>query len=87
MTDSGGVQEESAALAVPTLVLRNVADRPDGLESGNTIVVGTDPGVIFCQAVAALEHTGVRDEAYEGCDGRAGGKAARAMVRAILDAQ
>ncbi|MFX6424141.1 UDP-N-acetylglucosamine 2-epimerase, partial [Acinetobacter baumannii] len=34
VTDSGGLQEEGAALGVPVVVLRNVTERPEGLEAG-----------------------------------------------------
>src|SRR5690625_4784380 len=38
VTDSGGIQEEGASLGVPVAVLRNVTERPEGLESGNLIL-------------------------------------------------
>lgn len=41
MTDSGGVQEESAYLGVPVFVLRDHTERCEGVESGNVLLVGT----------------------------------------------
>jgi UDP-N-acetylglucosamine 2-epimerase (non-hydrolysing) len=41
LTDSGGVQEEGAVLGKPTLVLRDVTERPEALESGVVRLVGT----------------------------------------------
>ena len=41
MTDSGGVQEEAAMFGLPTMVLRNVLDRQDGIAFGTTQKVGT----------------------------------------------
>lgn len=41
-TDSGGVQEEAISFNKPVLVLRNETDRPEGLENGRAILVGTD---------------------------------------------
>lgn len=46
LTDSGGVQEEAPALGVPVLVLRDVTERQEGVESGNARLVGTDARVI-----------------------------------------
>ena len=41
LTDSGGVQEEAPSLGKPVLVMRNVTERPEIIESGAGIVVGT----------------------------------------------
>ena len=43
-TDSGGLQEEGAALGVPVAVLRNVTERPEGLEAGVLVLAGNEPG-------------------------------------------
>ena len=43
LTDSGGVQEECAVLGKPVLVLRTHTERPEAVEAGVSIVVGTDP--------------------------------------------
>ncbi|MBZ9749266.1 UDP-N-acetylglucosamine 2-epimerase (non-hydrolyzing) [Deinococcus sp. HMF7604] len=42
-TDSGGLQEEGAALGVPVAVLRNVTERPEGIEAGVLTLAGNDP--------------------------------------------
>ncbi|NMB38080.1 MAG: UDP-N-acetylglucosamine 2-epimerase (non-hydrolyzing) [Firmicutes bacterium] len=42
VTDSGGLQEEAAALGKPVLVLRDTTERPEGIESGILKLVGTD---------------------------------------------
>ena len=41
LTDSGGIQEEATALGKPTLVMRDVTERPEALEYGNAFLVGT----------------------------------------------
>ncbi len=41
LTDSGGVQEEGPALGVPVLVMRDVTERGEGLQTGNARLVGT----------------------------------------------
>lgn len=41
ITDSGGIQEEAPSLAKPVLVTREVTERPEGVEAGSTILVGT----------------------------------------------
>ena len=42
LTDSGGIQEEGAALSTPVLVLRNTTERPELLQAGAGLLVGTD---------------------------------------------
>ena len=46
MTDSGGIQEEVPSLGKPVLVLRNVTERPEGVDAGTLKLVGTDKEVI-----------------------------------------
>lgn len=55
LTDSGGIQEEAPALGTPVLVLRDVTERPEGLECGSARLVGTDPERIVAEALDALE--------------------------------
>ena len=47
ITDSGGIQEEGAALGVPVIVPRNVTERPEGVEAGILKLAGTDPQRLF----------------------------------------
>lgn len=43
ITDSGGIQEEGTALGVPVVVLRNVTERPEGVEAGALVLAGNEP--------------------------------------------
>lgn len=54
LTDSGGVQEEAAFLGKNVLVLRDVTERNDGVDSGTTQIVGTDPSRIYNKTMEAL---------------------------------
>ena len=47
LTDSGGVQEEAAALKIPALVVRDTTERPEGIAAGGLKLVGTDEEVIY----------------------------------------
>ena len=47
ITDSGGIQEEAPTLGKPVLVLRNVTERQEGVDSGVAQLVGTNPDLII----------------------------------------
>ena len=49
LTDSGGVQEEAPALGVPVLVLRDETERPEAVESGSVLLVGTNKNNIISE--------------------------------------
>ena len=54
LTDSGGVQEEAPSLGKPVLVLRGETERPEGIEAGSAVLVGTDEDRIFSEASKLL---------------------------------
>ena len=47
ITDSGGVQEEAPSLGKPVLVMRDTTERPEAVEAGTVILVGTDKNKII----------------------------------------
>jgi UDP-N-acetylglucosamine 2-epimerase (non-hydrolysing) len=55
VTDSGGLQEEAPGLGKPVLVLREVTERPEGVDAHTVKVVGTDQGRIVAETVRLLE--------------------------------
>ena len=46
LTDSGGIQEEAPSLGKPVLVMRDTTERPEAVEAGTVILVGTNPNNI-----------------------------------------
>jgi UDP-N-acetylglucosamine 2-epimerase (non-hydrolysing) len=58
LTDSGGIQEETTALGIPCLTLRENTERPITVELGTNVVVGTDTAKIVNAASAALNGSG-----------------------------
>ncbi|MGV1002100.1 non-hydrolyzing UDP-N-acetylglucosamine 2-epimerase [Empedobacter falsenii] len=50
VTDSGGVQEEAPSLGKPVLVMRDTTERPEAVEAGTVILVGTDKAKIIAEA-------------------------------------
>lgn len=60
MTDSGGIQEEAPSFGVPVLVLRDVTERPEGIEAGVARLVGTDEERVFGEADRLLSDAAAR---------------------------
>jgi UDP-N-acetylglucosamine 2-epimerase (non-hydrolysing) len=54
LTDSGGLQEETAVLGIPCLTLRYNTERPVTINMGTNTLVGTDPGRIVREAQGVL---------------------------------
>lgn len=70
LTDSGGIQEETTALGVPCLTMREHTERPVTVTQGTNVVVGTDPKVILQAAGRALAGDwppGAIPEGWDGC--------------------
>ena len=55
LTDSGGVQEEAPGLGKPVLVMRNTTERPEAVEAGTVLLVGTDRAKIEQGVIDLME--------------------------------
>jgi UDP-N-acetylglucosamine 2-epimerase (non-hydrolysing) len=85
LTDSGGLQEEAPGLGVPVLVLREVTERPEGIDAGTVRLVGTEPQRIVAQARRLLDDPVAHAEMARAVNPYGDGKAAPRIVQAILD--
>jgi len=95
LTDSGGIQEEAPTFGVPVLVLRTVTERPEAVESGDSVLVGTDAEAIVDAATPLLATWPERRELRQGRiatgeptpspfgDGRAGERIADLVIHRI----
>lgn len=81
LTDSGGLQEESTALNIPCLTLRQNTERPITVEVGSNQVVGTKPERILDAAYKVLAGTGKQGRVPELWDGHAAERIADVYVR------
>lgn len=80
LTDSGGIQEETTALGIPCLTLRQNTERPITVDCGTNRIVGTDPEAIYrnwCEVADGRWPAGAQPELWDG-------KAAGRIVRVLL---
>ena len=71
LTDSGGLQEETTALGIPCLTLRENTERPVTVTEGTNVVVGASPSRILAEAEKILSGSGKKGKRPELWDGRA----------------
>ena len=71
LTDSGGIQEETTALGVPCVTLRENTERPITVEEGTNTVVGQDPARVLAATEDILATGGKAGRIPELWDGRA----------------
>jgi UDP-N-acetylglucosamine 2-epimerase (non-hydrolysing) len=83
LTDSGGIQEEAPALGKPVLVLRNVTERAEAIDSANAELVGTETDRIIDAVSLLLEdeerYRRMAKPSFPFGDGRASGRIADAI--------
>jgi UDP-N-acetylglucosamine 2-epimerase (non-hydrolysing) len=82
LTDSGGIQEETTALGIPCLTLRDTTERPITVEQGTNTLVGRDPGRIVAVALQVLADPPPK-RCPELWDGKAGDRIADALLEAL----
>ena len=83
MTDSGGLQEEVPSMGKPVLVLRNVTERPEGVEAGTLKLAGVNEDEIYAEAKELLENKESYDKMVAAKNPFGDGYAAERIVEAI----
>ncbi len=87
LTDSGGIQEEAAALGIPALVLRRATERPEGVETGALKLAGTDRETIVQMTRQLLEDPVCYQKMKGAVNPFGDGHASERIVQALLDYQ
>ncbi|MEP7340661.1 MAG: UDP-N-acetylglucosamine 2-epimerase (non-hydrolyzing) [Acidobacteriota bacterium] len=87
LTDSGGLQEEAPGLGKPVLVLREVTERPEGVEAGTVKLVGTDKERIVRETVRLLEDADEYERMARAVNPYGDGHASERIVECLLSFQ
>ncbi|WP_300027177.1 non-hydrolyzing UDP-N-acetylglucosamine 2-epimerase [uncultured Maribacter sp.] len=83
ITDSGGVQEEAPSLGKPVLVMRNTTERPEAVDAGTVILVGTDKNRIVEETNKLLNNQSAYDGMSKLHNPYGDGKACKRIVEYI----
>jgi UDP-N-acetylglucosamine 2-epimerase (non-hydrolysing) len=84
LTDSGGLQEEAPSLGKPVLVLRQVTERPEAVETGTAEVVGTQSRAIVEATVKLLENKEKYERMVQATNPYGDGNAGKRIVERLL---
>lgn len=85
ITDSGGVQEEAPSLGKPVLVMRDTTERPEAVDAGTVILVGTDTDKIVWECFQLLDNQEKYQKMSELHNPYGDGKACERIVQFIYE--
>jgi UDP-N-acetylglucosamine 2-epimerase (non-hydrolysing) len=83
LTDSGGVQEEAPSLGKPVLVMRNTTERPEAVDTGTVLLVGTDTSEIVKNVNLLLEDSMTYNKMSQAHNPYGDGRACERIVKII----
>ncbi len=85
ITDSGGVQEEAPSLGKPVLVMRETTERPEAVDAGTVILVGTDKDTIVNETLELLNNKNKYMKMSRLHNPYGDGKASKRIVKSIAN--
>jgi UDP-N-acetylglucosamine 2-epimerase (non-hydrolysing) len=84
LTDSGGIQEEAPSIGKPVLVMRDVTERVEGVQSCTAKLVGTDKNKIISELETLLTNKGEYDKMSKAVNPYGSGDSAKNIINIVL---
>ncbi|MCL2224445.1 MAG: UDP-N-acetylglucosamine 2-epimerase (non-hydrolyzing) [Defluviitaleaceae bacterium] len=85
LTDSGGLQEESPTFNLPTIVLREVTERPEGLTAGTLTLAGVAQQSVYTETARLLTNSTDYEKMAQAKNPFGDGKASGMIVSTIIE--
>ncbi len=86
LTDSGGIQEEGPSLGKPVLVMREVTERPEAVDAGTVLLVGTDKEKIVNGVEQVLSDESIYSRMSKAHNPYGDGKSCERIIKKLLNA-
>lgn len=83
LTDSGGLQEETTALGIPCVTIRENTERPVTIEEGTNTLAGTDPVRIMTEVNRILQGKGKKGRRPDLWDGKAAQRIVDILIKVL----
>lgn len=83
LTDSGGIQEEAPGLGKPVLVMRDTTERPEAVDAGTVLLVGTNKDRIVKEVVRLLDNNEHYNNMSKASNPYGDGKASERIVAVL----
>lgn len=85
LTDSGGIQEEAPSLGKPVLVMRDVTERPEALESGTVKLVGSSSKEIYKNVMSLINDSNLYKKMSESVNPYGDGNSSERILKIIKE--
>jgi UDP-N-acetylglucosamine 2-epimerase (non-hydrolysing) len=85
LTDSGGIQEEGPSLGKPVLVMRDVTERPEAVDAGTVLLVGTNKEKIVNGVETVLQDKAIYARMSKAHNPYGDGNACALIVKKLLE--
>jgi UDP-N-acetylglucosamine 2-epimerase (non-hydrolysing) len=80
LTDSGGIQEEAPGLGKPVVVMRDTTERPEAVDAGTVVLVGTDKQKIINTVSNLIDCNSLYEKMAQAQNPYGDGKACKRIV-------